>query len=1209
MSDNLPQGYINVVISLNPFSEDDRAVAVLPVGHSIKDIFDLYASNAEGIPEEQFSAFIDGDYVFPDLWDKVKPKSGSSVYIKAVPGALAALGVLAPIAGKAVAGFLGLTAGKLAYSLVSAAVAFGVLAIGQALFAPSEPEPLPEKKTVYTISGARNRMNQWGPVPSILGRHRFVPSYGAVPYTRAFGDDQYLYLVLVWGYGPVRVQDIRIGNTPIGNYSDVTAWHDFTGNQLEIPLYPRDVSQEIPDAELVTSPGIVRTTPPNTNQAVLEFTAPNGLYTAYKNKVKNSAPVAYSIYYREIGDTNWILALSRVIPGPNVSLVRISETINFPYRGEWDVRVDRNPKIPDNPDPNVTIRQDAFWSSLTSFDLSSRPINLPGVAKSAYIIRATDQIGDAIEEINGVVTSIIPIWNGSNWNTSAPSSNPAAIFRHVLRGSQSPKPVTNTNDSALADWYNFCYNRGLTFNRVIDFRIPVPDLLKDIAAAGMATPAYVDDKWTVTIDRPQTNIIQHFSPRNTSNFQGALLFNDYPEALRVRFNNQDEDFLEDEFIVYDDGFNSSNTTKYQNVVFPGVTDYRNIWRLGRYFIAAQKLRPEFFTFDIDIENLVATSGDLCRLTHDSALIGQTSGRVSAINSSEITLDEEVFVQSGFRYTIRVRKADGVSVVQNFVSSSTGNKKVIPLGGYLLNQGVQPGDLFLFGEEHLESREVVIADIEYLDDLSARVRCVPYDAELYNPNVIPDFESGISDLNSVTFRGPPRPIITSVVTDESALLRLESGLFQPRILLYLKPGSPSVISQSNTTVTQSYLVRYREVSTSTWIWVPVTPSNTPFIPLSSVRSGVTYEVQVQAVDGTGGKSPWATKNVFVTGGTNPPSDVSALYVNTTGAFVQISWTPVTDVDLSHYEIRFTEDLITPTWVKSVIVADRVSAQTTTTILPVKKGTYFIKAVDAFGNKSINATSNVVQSNLDEVFDVELVNTTFEHPTFAGNKDSVVVDGGNLVLDGSLDPLPLRGVYDFEDVVDLEHVYTFYVTSIVDFDQSSLTNTFDDATGLFDSRFGLFDGDESLFDLSNVRVQISTTRDDPNSSPEWSQWSDFVTTEVTARGLRFRAILETDDTDIAPKLNELGVRLEIPVSFRSGEDINFTGSTSVSFSTPFWKFSVPAVGVSLTGLSPGDYYTISNKTHTGFTIEVRDSGGSLKNTATQLDYVAKGYGKEI
>ncbi|MBD4185358.1 hypothetical protein GUH45_17240, partial [Xanthomonas citri pv. citri] len=50
---------------------------------------------------------------------------------------------------------------------------------------------------------------------------RMTPPYGAEPYTEVQGDDQYLRLLFVWGYGPLDISDIKIGETDISEYDGV----------------------------------------------------------------------------------------------------------------------------------------------------------------------------------------------------------------------------------------------------------------------------------------------------------------------------------------------------------------------------------------------------------------------------------------------------------------------------------------------------------------------------------------------------------------------------------------------------------------------------------------------------------------------------------------------------------------------------------------------------------------------------------------------------------------------------------------------------------------------------------------------------------------------------------------------------------------------------------------------------------------------------
>jgi len=66
---------------------------------------------------------------------------------------------------------------------------------------------------------------------------------------------------------------------------------------------------------------------------------------------------------------------------------------------------------------------------------------------------------------------------------------------------------------------------------------------------------------------------------------------------------------------------------------------------------------------------------------------------------------------------------------------------------------------------------------------------------------------------------------------------------------------------------------------------------------------------------------------------------------------------------------------------------------------------------------------------------------------------------------------------------------------------------------------------------------------------------------------------------------------------------TGGKAMTFSPAFKTLS--GLGISAQGLASGDYYDITSKTATGFTIEFFNSGTtSIDKT---FDYVAKGYGK--
>jgi len=168
-----------------------------------------------------------------------------------------------------------------------------------------------------------------------------------------------------------------------------------------------------------------------------------------------------------------------------------------------------------------------------------------------------------------------------------------------------------------------------------------------------------------------------------------------------------------------------------------------------------------------------------------------------------------------------------------------------------------------------------------------------------------------------------------------------------------------------------------------------------------------------------------------------------------------------------------------------------------------------------------------------------------------------------------------------------------------------NTFDEATGLFDDRDGKFDGDVNAFDETNAELQVRTTDDDPNGSPTYTEFRPFVVGDYTARALQFRLKMTTTDTQATPKVEEVSVTVDMPDRVFAEEDIDSgAGSKVITFSPAFKE--TPAIGIAAT-MQTGDFYEITSKTRSGFTITFKNSGGTAVDRT--FDYVAKGFGREV
>lgn len=393
----------------------------------------------------------------------------------------------------------------------------------------------------------------------------------------------------------------------------------------------------------------------------------------------------------------------------------------------------------------------------------------------------------------------------------------------------------------------------------------------------------------------------------------------------------------------------------------------------------------------------------------------------------------------------------------------------------------------------------------------------------------------------------------------------------------------------------------------------------------------YDVRVRAVNYLGVRGPWNTvSNWFVSPFVDPPSDVTNFAGNVVGNSLHLTWTAIPDLDLSHYRVRYSGLTTGATYSNAVDVTDQVSRPATSVVVPARSGTYFIRAFDKLGNGSLVPTPIVVVTDTSNIDNLNVVETLTENPTFSGSKTNVALSeiSGTpaLVLDSATlfdsatgdfdDAMGLfdfggglvgSGSYEFSNYVDLGGVYVSRISTNLDVTRADYVNTFDSALGDFDSRIGLFDGDANNFDDISVTMQFATTEDDPSGSPTWSSWQNFFVADVTARAIKFRAILWSADYSASPAITNLSVVVDMPDRVESQSDLSFTGTINVTYPNPFK--ATPAIGLSLANMLSGQRYAVTSKTASGFSLTVYDSGGGVATNSVTLDYVAKGYGKGL
>lgn len=627
----------------------------------------------------------------PALWRRVKPRAGVVLVVRVVPEGrfgrgllrlVAAIAVVAAAAffGPIVGGYITAATGigaTTANALGSLAVTMvGSLALN-ALIPPPKPRLGDASRLAASLSGVGNQAVPFGAVPRIYGRVRFAPRLAARVLSENQGQSSYLRAIFDFGYGPLSISDIRIGTTPLAQFSDVeTEWRAGWPDDPPITLYPDTVREDGYAMRLRYNVSEVVETRDATREAIVDVTFV-GLVRLDGDGRRNQHTVRIRFEWRAVGSGSWTLHAERNVTAATEQKYTHGERIVFPAVGRYELRLTR--LTVDS--TNASIRDESFLTAVRSVQ-GGVPVRAKGRALLAMRVKASDQLAGVLDQVSAVVQAILPVWNGTTWSWQE-TRNPAWAYLDVLRGSANPRPVSDDRLDlpAFLAWAQDCDAAPASgsgpkreLNGVFADRTTVFDALRDIAAAGRAAFGMREGKFSIVRDVPQSVPIQHFTPRNSRSFRGYRVFSEPPHAIRARYVEPAREWSEQEVIVYADGYDETNATRIEEMEWFGVTNRDQAWRETRYAMAVARLRPEVFELTTDIEHLLVTRGDLVRVTHDVPGFGVSSGRVVSVQAENgvvtgFALDERVTFESGKTYAARFRTADGQSLLSDLVTQA------------------------------------------------------------------------------------------------------------------------------------------------------------------------------------------------------------------------------------------------------------------------------------------------------------------------------------------------------------------------------------------------------------------------------------------------------------------------------------------------------------------------------------------------------------
>ena len=210
-----------------------------------------------------------------------------------------------------------------------------------------------------------------------------------------------------------------------------------------------------------------------------------------------------------------------------------------------------------------------------------------------------------------------------------------------------------------------------------------------------------------------------------------------------------------------------------------------------------------------------------------------------------------------------------------------------------------------------------------------------DGEETTQDLAPNTE--LSDPSQV---GAPTDLELESGTDH-LYVRGDGTIFSRIFVRWTAPDDPFV------TTAGSYEIQYKQSAAATWLDASPVSGISAATYILDVQDGALYDVRVRARSGLGFYSDWVT--VFghmVLGKTEPPSNVSNFTASVQDFGILLSWDPVSDADLSHYEIR-----LGTSWDTGVFIAEAAGTSYQWAIQSAGTYDFMIRAVDSSGNLSV------------------------------------------------------------------------------------------------------------------------------------------------------------------------------------------------------------------------------------------------------------------
>ena len=761
-----------------------------------------------------------------------------------------------------------------------------------------------------------------------------------------------------------------------------------------------------------------------------------------------------------------------------------------------------------------------------------------------------------------------------------------------------------------------------SFNGVIKARKKAINIIREIAGMIRATLYYRNGSLKIAIDKPETVVSYLFTNANVVdglfNYSGVDKDKKFNQINVAYFNNDIQD--QDQISVKDQQLinNSAFGLNQLNIQSLYTTDKDQAKRFGRSILYTSNFETEIVTFECGIEAAcILEPFQIIKIADRTKETIRASGRIKTVTSSTVlVVDDSTDTTVGTVGDVfSVIDKDG-GVQERTIQSINGSTVTLSSA---YNPQPQAGAIWAVKTGNVQHRKYRVTNIKQKDNFVFSITAIIYDDNKYE---FIDSETG----NILESGLDPTTLLDELSSPE--ITQVEEQL----VVVNSRAQSQIVLDFSHVNGARSYQVAYT-INGGDPIVNNVTSNQ--FI-IKNNKAG-TYQFFVRSVNALFQLSDSISTSDLVTADAlkAQPNPVTNLRAEESGDNLILKFDRSTDLDVlfgGNIEVKYA--LIsdgTATIQNSNFLKEVEGNVDQITINDYQSGEYFLKFIDVAGNKSVTATSVVVNRTIASN---NLLAGQIREDTnnFAGSKVNLEYDNniGGLKLStvsGSSE-ISNEGAYTFANDIDLGAPFRLHVEPHFKKSGFNTANLWDSYTDNINDWPDIFTGSPIVLDKSaDLVFQVAKSQTGTASTT----FETFVNTDMIARTLSFKVLVQNQSTYENVDIEELGVNLIFrPRTERSIDNSSFTngvltssgtGATTVTFAKKFFlgttevgggsnKFK-PVVSININNMQDGDFFTIDSVSSENFVVSIKNDdtlfGGVGTFVQREFTYSAFGYGE--